>query len=99
MYGDGRNWNRAAPAPLVCAPPQERTRRRPRCLVRIPSGAHIEVLQQLLGHKTATLTSDRYRHLFPDDLDRIAVAFDAAAESTADDLRTIVFSYGYWCPR
>jgi hypothetical protein len=41
-----------------------------------------------MGHKTATLTLDRYGHLFPDDLDRIADAFDAAAESTADWLRT-----------
>ena len=32
----------------------------------------------VLGHKTATLTFDRYEHLFPDDLDRIADAFDAA---------------------
>jgi hypothetical protein len=42
-----------------------------------------------LGHKTATLTLDRYGHLFPDDLGRIADAFDAAVETTADDLRTI----------
>jgi hypothetical protein len=41
-----------------------------------------------MGHKTATLTLDRYGHLFPDDLDRIADAFDAAAENTADWLRT-----------
>jgi hypothetical protein len=39
-------------------------------------------------HKTATLTLDRYGHLFPDDLGRIADAFDAAAENTADWLRT-----------
>lgn len=55
----------------------------------IAAGANIKVLQTLLGHKTATLTLDRYGHLFPDDLGRIADAFDAAAESTADDLRTI----------
>ena len=55
----------------------------------IAGGANIKVLQTLLGHKTATLTLDRYGHLFPDDLGRIADAFDAAAESTADDLRTI----------
>jgi integrase len=55
----------------------------------ITAGANIKVLQTLLGHKTATLTLDRYGHLFPDDLDRIADAFDAAAQTTADDLRTI----------
>jgi integrase len=54
----------------------------------IAAGANIKVLQTLMGHKTATLTLDRYGHLFPDDLDRIADAFDAAAENTADWLRT-----------
>lgn len=55
----------------------------------IAAGANVKVLQTLLGHKTATLTLDRYGHLFPDDLDRIADAFDAAAGSTAVDLRSI----------
>ena len=55
----------------------------------ITPGANVKVLQTLLGHKTATLTLDRYGHLFPDDLDRIADAFDAVVETTADDLRTI----------
>ena len=54
----------------------------------ISAGANVKVLQTLLGHKTATLTLDRYGHLFPDDLGRIADAFDAAAETTADQLRT-----------
>jgi integrase len=45
----------------------------------IAAGANVKVLQTLLGHKTATLTLDRYGHLFPDDLDRIADAFDSAA--------------------
>lgn len=55
----------------------------------ISSGANVKVLQTLLGHKTATLTLDRYGHLFPDDLGQIADAFDAAAQTTADALRTI----------
>jgi integrase len=46
----------------------------------IAGGANVKVLQTLLGHKTATLTLDRYGHLFPDDLGRIADAFDAAAD-------------------
>jgi integrase len=54
----------------------------------IAAGANVKVLQTLLGHKTATLTLDRYGHLFPDDLGRIADAFDRAAETTADALRT-----------
>ena len=51
----------------------------------IRSGANVKVVQRLLGHKTAVLTLDRYGHLFPDDLDVVADAFDAAA----DALRTI----------
>jgi hypothetical protein len=43
------------------------------------------VVQRLLGHKTAVLTLDRYGHLFPDDLDAVADAFDSAA----DALRTV----------
>jgi hypothetical protein len=52
------------------------------------AGANLKVVQRLLGHKTAVLTLDRYGHLFPDDLDAVATAFDAAAESTAYQLRT-----------
>jgi hypothetical protein len=49
----------------------------------------VKVLQTLLGHKTATLTLDRYAHLFPEDLGAIADAFDVAAKTAADGLRTI----------
>jgi integrase len=56
----------------------------------ISEGANVKVVQRLLGHKTAVLTLDRYGHLFPDDLDAVAVAFDTAAASTADALRTVV---------
>jgi site-specific recombinase XerD len=51
----------------------------------ISAGANVKVVQRLLGHKTAVLTLDRYGHLFQDDLDAVATAFDSAA----DDLRTI----------
>jgi integrase len=54
----------------------------------ISAGANVKVVQKLLGHKTAVLTLDRYGHLFPDDLDAVATAFDAAAQSAADQLRT-----------
>jgi site-specific recombinase XerD len=50
----------------------------------ISAGANVKVVQRLLGHKTAVLTLDRYGHLFPDDLDAVADAFDSAA----DRLRT-----------
>ena len=46
----------------------------------ISAGANVKVVQKLLGHKTAVLTLDRYGHLFPDDLDAVATAFDAAAD-------------------
>lgn len=45
----------------------------------ISAGANIKVVQRLLGHKTAALTLDRYGHLYGDDLDAVAEAFDAAA--------------------
>jgi integrase len=53
----------------------------------IAAGANVKVLQTLMGHKTATLTLDRDGHLFPDDLGRIADAFDVAAESATGGLR------------
>jgi integrase len=55
----------------------------------IRSAANVKVVQKLLGHKTATLTLDRYGHLYQDDLEAVAVAFDAVAQITADGLRTI----------
>ncbi|MCF6386521.1 site-specific integrase [Mycobacterium sp. MBM] len=45
----------------------------------IRSGANIKVVQRLLGHKSAVLTLDRYGHLYPDDLDAVAAAFDQAS--------------------
>jgi integrase len=57
----------------------------------ISGGANVKVVQRLLGHKTATLTLDRYGHLFPDDLDAVADAFDSAADAlrTATGLRVV----------
>lgn len=54
----------------------------------IRAEANVKVVQKLLGHKTAVLTLDRYGHLFPDDLDAVADAFEAAAAATAYRLRT-----------
>ena len=53
----------------------------------ISAGANVKVLQTLLGHKTATLTLDRYGHLFPDDLGRIADAFGTAAQMSSSGTR------------
>jgi integrase len=48
--------------------------------VRIASsgGVHVKTLQRMLGHKTATLTLDRYGHLFPVDLDAAGKNMDSA---------------------
>ncbi|MFZ2175209.1 MAG: site-specific integrase [Rhodococcus sp. (in: high G+C Gram-positive bacteria)] len=42
----------------------------------IRSGANVKVVQKMLGHKAATLTLDRYGHLFPDELDALATRLD-----------------------
>jgi integrase len=44
----------------------------------IASGANVKVVQQMLGHKSATMTLDQYGHLFGDQLDDVADAMDAA---------------------
>ncbi len=38
----------------------------------IASGADINVVQTMLGHKSATMTLDVYGHLFPDRLDEVS---------------------------
>jgi integrase len=45
----------------------------------IAAGANVKVVQQTLGHKSATMTLDLYGHLFADQLDDVADALDAAA--------------------
>ncbi|MBQ1081807.1 site-specific integrase [Nocardiopsis sp. B62] len=44
----------------------------------IAAGADVKVVQAMLGHASATMTLDRYGHLFPDRLDEVADAMDAA---------------------
>lgn len=44
----------------------------------IGAGANVKVVQRMLGHKTATMTLDRYGHLMSDDLDPVATALDSA---------------------
>jgi integrase len=46
----------------------------------IASGANVKLVQQMLGHKSATVTLDQYGHLFGDDLDTIAERLDARAQ-------------------
>lgn len=44
----------------------------------IASGANVKIVQNMLGHKSATMTLDQYGHLFPDSLDEVASAVEAA---------------------
>ena len=54
--------------------------------------ANVKAVQTMLGHKSAALTLDTYADLFPDDLEAVADALDAAVrasrKTTADGLRT-----------
>jgi len=55
----------------------------------IVSGAGVKLVQQQLRQRTATLTLDRYAHLFPDELDALSGALDGLRIRTpADSLRT-----------
>ena len=57
--------------------------------LQIASGAGVKLVQRQLGHLTATMTLDRYGHLFPDDLDALSSALDGLRTRTpADSLRT-----------
>ena len=47
----------------------------------IASGADVKVVQQMLGHGSATMTLDTYGHLFENRLDEVADAMDLAAAS------------------
>jgi integrase len=58
----------------------------------ISAGANVKAVQTMLGHASAVLTLDTYADLFPDDLEQVSVALDAARakslKSAADQLRT-----------
>jgi integrase len=57
----------------------------------IASGADVKVVQQMLGHATATMTLDLYGHLYGDRLDEVADRMDELRTSrglSADYLRT-----------
>ena len=50
----------------------------------IAAGADVKVVQQMLGHKSATMTLDLYGHLFENRLDEVAERLDAAARASGD---------------
>ncbi len=49
----------------------------------IASGATVKSVQRMLGHASATLTLDRYGHLFADGLDDVAARLDDAMRENA----------------
>jgi integrase len=51
----------------------------------ITAGASVKAVQRMLGHASATLTLDRYGHLFGDELDSVADRLD---QHRADFSRT-----------
>ena len=55
----------------------------------IHAGASVKAVQSQLGHASATMTLDRYGHLWPDELDALSDALDTvAARLPADSVRT-----------
>ncbi len=72
--------------------PQPRELRHTAASLAIASGASVKVVQQMLGHKTATMTLDLYGHLYGDQLDEVGDRVDGAAKAArgrdADYLRT-----------
>jgi hypothetical protein len=55
----------------------------------IAQGASVKAVQAQLGHASATVTLDRYGHLFPDELQQLAERLQAAyADATTDPART-----------
>ena len=48
----------------------------------IAAGASIKGVQSMLGHASATLTLDRYGHLFEGELDAVADRLDAARSAS-----------------
>ncbi len=61
--------------------------------IAIASGANIKAVQRMLGHATATMTLDKYGHLYDDDLTALATAVSrsrAYSLRTGADNRTVV---------
>jgi integrase len=50
----------------------------------IASGADVKVVQQMLGHSSATMTLDTYGHLFEDRLDEVGEAMDRARAAASE---------------
>jgi integrase len=84
-----RNFRRAALDPaasaLGIAGLHPHALRHTAASLAIASGADVKVVQQMLGHKSATMTFDLYGHLMGDRLDVVADAMDAARAAALTD--------------
>ncbi len=49
----------------------------------ISSNANIKAVQRMLGHKNASMTLDRYSHLFTEDLEELALRLDQVYRNAA----------------
>jgi integrase len=82
------NWNQRTFTPTATSvgpmPPKLRVHdlRHTAASLMIASGAGVKIVQQQLGHRSATLTLDRYAHLFPDELDALSSALDGLKART-----------------
>jgi integrase len=87
-----RWWARAVTASSMPAGLNPHELRHSAASMAISAGASIKAVQKMLGHKSATLTLDRYGHLYGDELQSVADRLDllhvAAAEKCAQSVPT-----------
>ena len=54
----------------------------------VSAGANVKAVQRHLGHASASMTLDRYSHLFTEDLEALAVRLDTVlSEADASPVR------------
>jgi integrase len=92
-YVRNTNWRRRAFDPAATraklTPLRVHDLRHTAASLSIHAGASVKAVQSQLGHRSATMTLDRYGHLWPDELDALSDALDVvAARSAADSVRT-----------
>lgn len=54
--------------------------------ILIAEGCQAKVIQEHLGHKSITITMDRYGHLYPEDRSKVSDALDNAFRRRANAL-------------